>query len=362
VGNALIALYRLGDATAIGSLYDLISHPEPAFRATGVWAMGETGDTRFLPVLGRILTDPNETIKAATFRAIRKLRGNDHANGIPLAVRVLSEPKVNQNCITVIFGIADGSRPLAGIAATQIRIVANGEHVFRYSVQEQESAKRISAGFLLCGGVTCRGGQAQSQRESIERCFEQRRGAEPWLVAQYNGSATNHSRPEVLFGVRLDATDSAHVRRISSLTDLRNAVEVKENIRRMDFPTAFLALCQELRPSRLSAHMFQLFPEIAEVPDVANLIRAAQEARVSVHAISETSDRQIREMCVATGGFHVTGSDAPGGLCAIYRGLSHRYQASINVEEEVKTVQVVVRSADWSGESPILELENSNFS
>jgi hypothetical protein len=109
--------------------------------------------------------------------------------------------------------------------------------------------------------------------------------------------------------------------------------------------------------------MFLLFPELAEVMDVRSLIRAAQEARVSVHAVSGTADRQIQEMCATTGGFHVTGSDAPGGLCAIYRGLSHRYQASINVDEEVKTVQVVVRSADGSGESPLFEFESdANFS
>ena len=68
VGNALMALYRLGEAGGRG-LYEMASRPDPAFRATAVWAMSETGDTRFLPLLAKIVTDPNETIKAAAFRS-----------------------------------------------------------------------------------------------------------------------------------------------------------------------------------------------------------------------------------------------------------------------------------------------------
>jgi HEAT repeat protein len=47
VGNALLALYRLGDEDSITKLVAMGSHESPEFRATAAWVMGETGDTVF---------------------------------------------------------------------------------------------------------------------------------------------------------------------------------------------------------------------------------------------------------------------------------------------------------------------------
>jgi HEAT repeat protein len=356
VGNALIALYRLGDAMAVGNLYDLVSRPDPAFRATGVWAMGETGDTRFLPVLARILTDPNETIKAATFRAIRKLRGRDNSTGVPLSVRVLADPILTDRELKIAFGVADGNKPVNGVPATQIRILVNGDHVYKYAIQEQESPRRMSVAFLLSRAANCPSELRESQREAMERCFEQRRGADGWMIAHHAGAgASSGVRQEVLFGVRLESMDSAHVRPVASLTELRNALEPRDSAKRLDFATAFLALCQELRPSRLSAHLFLVAPDSAGCTDTASLARAAQEARVSVHAICGGPADGFREMCESTGGFFSTASDIPGAVCATYRGLSHRYMANLTVDGDVKRVQVAVRSPGCFGDSPVIE-------
>jgi hypothetical protein len=90
--------------------------------------------------------------------------------------------------------------------------------------------------------------------------------------------------------------------------------------------------------------------------DPAGLIQAAQEAHVSVHAVCGSSDEEIREICRATGGFYAISENVAKTLSGIYRGLSHRYIAGLTPDTKVRQVQVAVRTEEFSGESPVCEL------
>ncbi len=363
VGNALIALYRMGDAGSVGRLHELTSHPDPAFRATAVWAMGETGDTRFLPVLARILTDPNESIKAAAFRAIKKLRGRESTNLKPLRpldVRILGEPSLGGSMLKVVFGVSNHSRPVPGIAATAVRILINGEFAYRYAVTEQESTRRISAAFLLPRAADQTRERLDRYQNALERCFEQRHKGDTWMLSQHSGSckAGSAARPETLFGVRIDSAEMSSTRPVTNSKELCSALDSHELIKCQEFNAVFSELCLELRPSRVSAHLFLLHPETAHPIDPAALTQAAQEAHVSVHAVCGTHDAAVREICRATSGFYMVGEDVTEMLPAFYRGLSHRYQANLTPDAEVRRVQVAVRSPDSLGESPVVEMNS----
>src|SRR5579872_1808991 len=47
VGNGILGLYLLDAPSAIRSILTMIEHADEAFRKTGIWLMGETGDLRF---------------------------------------------------------------------------------------------------------------------------------------------------------------------------------------------------------------------------------------------------------------------------------------------------------------------------
>lgn len=358
VGNALVALYRLGDADAIGKLHELISRPESAFRATAVWAMGETGDARFLPVLARILTDPNETIKAATFRAMQKLRVRESIKALPLAVRILNEPTVCGSTLKVVFGVSDQSKPVLGILATAVRILVNGEYIHWYSVTEQECSRRISAAFLLPRMAHQKPGVIQPYRDALERCFERRHKGDGWMLSHYPESSAVGvtGRPETLFGVRIDSAEMSNIRLIASLAELRAAVNSHESRKYAEFTDGFRRLCQELRQSRVSGHLFLPHPDTTQKIDPVDLIRVAQEAHVSVHSVCNSPDPRFREICQATGGFYTSGADIQEVLPALYQGISYRYQANLTLNAEARRVQVAVRSADSFGDSPVMEV------
>ena len=357
-GNALLSLYRLGDAEAISGLYELAGRPEPPFRATAVWAMGETGDTRFLPVLARILADPNETIKAATFLAIKKLRAQECAASQPLAVRILGQPYLSDSELKFSFSATEDSVPVRGLAATAVRILANGDFVYRYAVAEQDNRRRITAAFLVRQTASLEWEDAAVYRELLERCFDCRHSGDTWTLARHTGSAGTESlaRPETLFGVRIDPGDSNGIRRVGSPKDLRAAFESRELVKCQDFLSMFYALCQELRASRLGAHIFLLDPETARSVDPGSLARAARDGHVSVHAVCRSQEEAFREICRATGGFYVIGDRSPETLASLYQGISHRYHVSMKTESLPQRLQISVRAPKMSGESAALEV------
>jgi hypothetical protein len=354
-GNVLVALYRQGEAAAVAGLHELASRQDPAFRATALWAMSETGDSRFLPLVARFLTDPNQIVKAAAFSAIRKLRACESAPTQVLDVRILGKPWLDGATLNLALAVSNGSKPVTGIPATKVRLQVNGESIYRYSIVEQESPRRISAAFLLPRIADLASERSDGYRSGLEGCFEQRRLDDSWLLAQYSGSSDREApaRPERLLGMRIDSTHLSQVRTVESLTDLRHAVETA---RCLDFTTAFLGLCQKLTPSRECAHIILFRHEGAAPIDLAGLTDAAREAQVTVHAICGGPEENVLQLCRATGGFCAITGNVTKTLSGFYRGISHRYLASLAPEAKVRQVQVAVRTADSSGESAAWEL------
>jgi hypothetical protein len=127
-----------------------------------------------------------------------------------------------------------------------------------------------------------------------------------------------------------------------------------------EFEAAFVALCQTLRPSRSSAHLFLIRTDDPLPVHASTLIDAARECHVAVHAVSILSDDPIHEVTNATGGFY-TASDQPAKtLAGFYRGISHRYVATFLPGRHIRQVRVAVRTKDAFGESAPWEMSEEN--
>ncbi len=141
------------------------------------------------------------------------------------------------------------------------------------------------------------------------------------------------------------------------LQELHAAIDSHESTECDEFAKVFLAVCSEPGSSRANAHIFVLLSESLELFDPASFIRAAQQARITLHAFAGRHHKEIREVCRATGGFYMTDADDPDSLSALYRGISRRYQALLSPDVEVHSVQIAVRTAEGSGESPIVDVK-----
>jgi len=136
-GNAIVGLYRLGDAASIGLAAALGDSADSPTRATGAWIMGRTGDTRFVPVLGQMVTDRDPQVRGNVFAALATLKAarERHASAQCLKVTALSQAIPGAPILTVRVADRGGAR-LRGLPPTAFALTAHGAPVLQYDVRE----------------------------------------------------------------------------------------------------------------------------------------------------------------------------------------------------------------------------------
>ena len=72
--NALVGLYRIGEAAVFPLVNRRAADSAPELRAAAAWAMGETGDPRFLPLLTQLLLEREASVRRNAFRAIGRVK------------------------------------------------------------------------------------------------------------------------------------------------------------------------------------------------------------------------------------------------------------------------------------------------
>ena len=53
--NAALALHKIGDVSAVASLYSMLRHPDEMFRRAAIWAVGQARDPRFLDAVEKLI-------------------------------------------------------------------------------------------------------------------------------------------------------------------------------------------------------------------------------------------------------------------------------------------------------------------
>jgi hypothetical protein len=74
VGNALLALYNLGDADVFADLIKMTQHESEAFRITALWVMGRTEDARFGDTLRSFVQKAKGKVRWMALRSLGQLK------------------------------------------------------------------------------------------------------------------------------------------------------------------------------------------------------------------------------------------------------------------------------------------------
>jgi hypothetical protein len=81
--NAALGLYRLGDPDIIAVLLEATQHTNPVFRVSALWAIGQTQDACFLPVLMEQFKAAEGKPRLALAGAIARIRQRDKRGSDP---------------------------------------------------------------------------------------------------------------------------------------------------------------------------------------------------------------------------------------------------------------------------------------
>jgi HEAT repeat protein len=82
-GNALLALFRLGEDSAAPELRKMAANESALFRATSAWVMGEIADPQFAGVLARLVGDSSQMVRKRAFSALGKIAAKTRAANAP---------------------------------------------------------------------------------------------------------------------------------------------------------------------------------------------------------------------------------------------------------------------------------------
>ncbi len=134
--NAAVGLYLAGESMAVRALWKMATEGDAARRAAAAWAMGRTGDARFLPLLERMRRmHPVPALVLRNVAAARERIG--HSEEVPRrAAEVEAAAAAVQGRLQVDVRVAgeDGS-PVQGLRAVDFCLEVNGEVVWDYRVR-----------------------------------------------------------------------------------------------------------------------------------------------------------------------------------------------------------------------------------
>ena len=345
-GNALLALYQLGDASAIPNILKMGRDKLPPFRQTAAWVMERTADPRFSEMLGRMLGDPEVRVRGRAFTALARVRSAaaEARRGTQwlLGADVTNEPDgIRRVALEVVA--PGGARP--AVAGTQIILAEDGRNVTDYEFQEVTHPPRMAVAFILPESSSGHGQSAWNA--AALRALEWKPAGDRWTVLPYLTSpSTGGTR------VRLETVSTQFA---ASLDDAR--AQFDDSRERVYYANAWGALARTEEPGfwpRKAARRLIVVNASASGP-VASVIREQQgpaEAGVCIQAISLAHNSALEEVCHSTHGSYVIARDEveAGGLveraCA---NLAARYAVSYHplVAEPESLAVRIYGSGGW---------------
>jgi hypothetical protein len=191
-GNALFALYGMGETSTISDLLKMAAAPAAMFRATAAWAMGETGDRRFADVLARMMCDTNSVVRKRAFTALGRVRS------AAAKARVGREYRVAGRVLPSIGGvrqvIVEVSSPERGLppklVATQFVLSESGQVVYSYQVEDRTPPESLAVSFLLP-----RTGAMQPAAQGALNALAGKRTSDLWRAVYYKDGGGSPESP-----------------------------------------------------------------------------------------------------------------------------------------------------------------------
>ncbi len=185
-GNAVIGLYRIADLESINEIFRMALSSDPSFRLTAIWAMGETGDPRFLPYLSREFhTSTDGKIRLATVRAMARIRRHEKvlrdAGEITITPLAASWSSAESGRLEFALASRRGAS-LSNLQCLDFVITAGGVQAAHYIVRHAPDPPRLLVGFVLPYDMSGGDPYMAAVRTAIRRCLARKRESDMWRL------------------------------------------------------------------------------------------------------------------------------------------------------------------------------------
>jgi HEAT repeat protein len=185
--NAAVGLYRIGDLYSLRVLFQMAAHDDAGPRTSAAWAMGETGDPRFLPFLTAWFQRSSGNERVNVLQALGRIRRREKtlAEAGSIEIRTWSAV-VNGSKRSLVLTLRSGDRPdLCAIKPTQFALWEGGTLIEDYEIAAQPNPALIVCGFILPRFSSAADPYAMAVLEAMERCLPYKRAEDSWRIDRY---------------------------------------------------------------------------------------------------------------------------------------------------------------------------------
>jgi hypothetical protein len=187
--NAALGLYLCGDVTAVHVLLDMLRHTDPLFRLSALWAIGETQDDRFLPVLVEHYKHAEGKLRLATVGAMSRIRRREKSadESGPLQVHISQAAAQPDGLRRLGFALSrHPARDLSGIKPAEFSVWENGTLIEEYQVRLASPPALVMAGFVVPWFASGDDPYEKCLREGLLQCLTMKRRDDLWRIDRYS--------------------------------------------------------------------------------------------------------------------------------------------------------------------------------
>lgn len=290
VANALVGLYLQGSTAGVNGLVRLAQHNESPFRAAATWAMGRTGDTRFLPVLRQMRRGPDQdsiVVRNALHAIARINQATMAATRRETRVVCLRRTAASTSHLDAQFVALDAeSGPLPTLKPTDWQIRANCQPVWDYQADFVPPSARLTTGLVFPTAPAEDANRLPLCDAALRTAAYWSRPKDQFAASLYSESAGSHFQGAALEPLSFGAPPKPK----STPAFTNDPAALLATARLSADPIDSLKhLASLLDPSEGDAHLIFVLDAIPESrcdpADVASLLPALRESGIRLHAL-----------------------------------------------------------------------------
>lgn len=293
VGNALLGLYYLGDASVLAEVVKISAHESPAFRASAAWVMGETRDPRFTEGLRRLISEPDAAVRKRAFAALGQIKASNTQPpaGDPwhMAGRMLGGESLKGLRHLMLAVAGEDMREQPKVAPLQFVLSEGSQYITSYKVTEKPLPEAMSVVFVIPRSREAAGG---AFFDGVLSCLRWKRPSDLWSVLPYvetgDGEPPSPHDPEPpIFTSNSDALAAAlrDTPKRSNCTDLWTGVWRATKDGGQSRGKRHVIVFSSVEEGRIAGH---------------GLITNMQSGRIPMQVIAAGPNQQLQEFCQRT--------------------------------------------------------------
>jgi hypothetical protein len=185
--NAAVGLHRIGDPASLRLLFRMAQEDDSDHRTSAAWAIGETGDPRFLPFLTAWFPRSNGNEKVNILQALNRIRRREkavtEAGTIGIRIWDAMVEGADRRLVLSLWSADQGG--LSELKPTEFALWEGEILVQDYEVSAQQNRGMDISGFILPRFGSEDDPYGMAVLDGIGRCLRYKRGDDLWRLDRY---------------------------------------------------------------------------------------------------------------------------------------------------------------------------------